>query len=70
MLTGEIPEPKDFEPFTSMVEPIDYSKRVEEGRCSLPEWLKDFKEAKCTYYYDPVDLKPWQVLTDNWDKLK
>ena len=70
MLTGESPEPKDFEPFTSMVEPIDYSKRVEEGRCSLSEWLKDFKEAKCTYYYDPVDLKPWQVLTDNWDKLK
>lgn len=70
MLTGEIPEVKDFEPFTSMVEPIDYAKRVEEGRCTLPEWLKDFKAAKCTYYYDANDMGPWQVLVDNWEKLK
>lgn len=70
MLTGKCPEPKPFEPFLAMVEPIDYSKRVEEGRCTLPEWLADFKSAKCTYYYDAQDMAPWKVLVDNWDKLK
>lgn len=70
MITGKIPEAENFEPFTSMVEPIDYSKRVEGGMCSLPEWLADFKSAKCTYYYDPQDMKPYEVMCQNWDKLK
>ena len=70
MLEGHAPEPNDFEPFTSMVEPIDFGKRVDEGRCSLGEWLKDFKEAKCTYYYNSEDLEPYRIVCENWDKLK
>ena len=43
---------KEFEPFTSMSEVIDYGKRVEGGMVSLAEWLRDFKDAKCVYIYD------------------
>ena len=46
---------KEFEPFTSMSEIIDYSKRVEGGLCSIAEWLRDFKDAKCVYIYDKED---------------
>lgn len=70
MISGHCPEPKEFEPFTAMVEPIDFKMRVDKGLCSLPEWLKDFKAAKCTYYYDPNDMGPWKVLCENWEKLK
>lgn len=70
MLTNECPEPVKFEPFVAMVEPIDYAKRVEEGRCSLAEWLSDFKSVKCTYYYNERDPEPWRVVVQNWDKLK
>lgn len=69
-LTGECPDPNIFEPFDAMVETVDYGKRVDEGRCSFPEWLSDFKNAKCTYYYDDVDQKPWDLVVENWDKLK
>lgn len=69
-LTGVCPEPNNFEPFDAMVETVDYGKRVDEGRCIFPEWLSDFKNAKCTYYYDDVDQKPWDLVVENWDKLK
>ena len=46
---------KEFEPFTSMSEVIDYGKRVEGGMVSLAEWLRDFKDAKCVYIYDKED---------------
>lgn len=69
-LTGESPEHVDFEPFDAMVETVDYAKRVEEGRCTLAEWVSDFKNAKCTYYYDPVDQEPWKLVVKNWDNLK
>ena len=61
---------KEFEPFTSMSEIIDYGKRVEGGMCSLGEWLRDFKEAKCTYIYNKDDLEPWNEACRNWDKFK
>lgn len=61
---------KEFEPFTSMSEIIDYGKRVEGGLCSLGEWLKDFKEAKCLYIYDQDDIEPWEEACRNWDKFK
>lgn len=61
---------KEFEPFTSMSEIIDYGKRVEGGMCSLGEWLKDFKEAKCTYIYNKDDIGPWEEACRNWDKFK
>ena len=69
-LTGECPKPVVFEPFDAMVETVDYSKRVEQGRCTLAEWLSDFKNAKCTYYYDAIDQEPWNLVVKNWDRLK
>ena len=69
-LTGECPKPVFFEPFDAMVETVDYSKRVEEGRCTLAEWVSDFKNAKCTYYYDAIDQEPWKLVVKNWDRLK
>lgn len=70
MLTGNCPESNTFEPFDAMVETVDYGKRVETGRCTLAEWLSDFKNAKCTYYYDAEDQEPWNLVVKNWDRLK
>lgn len=61
---------KEFEPFTSMSEIIDYGKRVEGGMVSIGEWLRDFREAKCLYIYDKDDIEPWNEACRNWDKLK
>ena len=70
VLSGKLSTPKNFEPFLAMVEPFDYVVRVEEKGVPLPEWLYDFKRAKCTYYYDVNDIEPWKVLCRNWDELK
>ena len=61
---------KEFEPFTSMSEVIDYSKRVEGGMCSLAEWLRDFKDAKCVYIYDKEDRGPWDEVIKNFENFK
>lgn len=61
---------KEFEPFTSMSEVIDYGKRVEGGLVSLAEWLRDFKEAKCLYIYDKNDPAPWDAVIKNWENFK
>lgn len=61
---------KEFEPFTSMSEVIDYAKRVEGGMCTLAEWLRDFKDAKCVYIYDKEDREPWDEVIKNWEKFK
>lgn len=61
---------KDFEPFTSMSEVIDYGKRVESGMVSLAEWLRDFKDAKCVYIYDKIDRGPWDAVIEKWDSFK
>ena len=61
---------KPFEDFTDMSEVIDYGKRVEGGMCSLAEWLRDFKEAKNTYYYNKEDPAPFEYLFDHWDEYK
>lgn len=61
---------KEFEPFTSMSEIIDYGKRVEGGMCSIAEWLRDFKDAKCTYIYDKEDRGPWNSVIANWEIFK
>ena len=66
----EASDRKDFDPFTSMSEIIDFGKRVDSGLCSLGEWLKDFKEAKCLYIYDKEDLEPWNEACRNWDSFK
>lgn len=61
---------KEFEPFTSMSEIIDYGKRVEGGMVSIGEWLRDFREAKCVYIYDKDDIGPWEEACKNWEKFK
>ena len=61
---------KPFEDFTDMSEVIDFGKRVEGGMCSLAEWLRDFKEAKNTYYYNPKDPAPFEYLFEHWDEYK
>ena len=61
---------KEFEDFTDMSEVIDYGKRVEGGICSLAEWLRDFKEAKGTYYYNKEDPAPFEYLFEHWNEYK
>lgn len=61
---------KAFVPFEAMVEPIDFGKRVDTGRVSFAEWLCDFKRAKCTYYYNENDPKPYDSVIKYWDNLK
>ena len=61
---------KEFEDFTDMSEVIDYAKRVEGGLCSFAEWLRDFKEAKGTYYYNKDDMAPFEMLFEKWDHFK
>ncbi len=72
MLNGYIcsEDRKDFEPFTSMSEVIDYGKRVDGGQVCLAEWLRDFREAKCVYIYDKEDRGPWDAVCENWDSFK
>ena len=54
----------------SMSEVIDYAKRVEGGMCSIAEWLRDFKDAKCVYIYDKEDRGPWDEVIKNWENFK
>ena len=61
---------KQFEDFTSMSEVIDYGKRVDTGEISIAEWIKDFKEAKCTYYYNKDDMGPFEMLYKKWNQFK
>lgn len=61
---------KEFESFTSMSEVIDFGQRVDGCKISLFEWLKDFKEAKCTYIYNKEDIAPWKAVCRNWEKFK
>ncbi len=72
MLNGKTDksDEKHFEPFTDMSEVIDYGKRVEGGMCSLAEWLRDFKEAKNTYYYNKDDMAPFEYLFEHWNEFK
>ena len=72
MLTKKFPDEAyiEFEPFKAMAEPIDYGKRVDCGKISIAQWIKEFKEAKCTYYYDVEDIAPFEALYDNWEILK
>lgn len=56
--------------FTAMVEPIDYGKRVDTGKISAAEWLADYKDAGCLFYYDTYDREPYYEMMKNWEKLK
>ncbi len=70
MVDGIVPEetkiPKGF---TAMVEPIDYGKRVKTGKAAFGEWLRDFKEADCPFYYSSDDIEPFLYMCRNWEKL-
>ena len=61
---------KEFEDFTDMSEVIDYGIRVDGGKVSLAEWLRDFKAAKGTYYYNEKDMAPFEHLFEHWDEYK
>lgn len=61
---------KDFEEFTDMSEVIDYGIRVDGGKVSLAEWLRDFKAAKGTYYYNEKDPAPFEYLFEHWNEYK
>ncbi len=71
MVSKELPELKHIdEPFTAMVEPIDYQKRVVERGYDLDKWYKDFLAAKCKYYFSEKDLKPFFAMLDNNNILR
>ena len=63
---SEIPFPEDF---TCMIEPIDYQKRVVEGGVKLSTWLLDFKNTNCHFYLHQDDLRPYEIMVDNWKLL-
>lgn len=72
MLTGELqtnPKKEIEEGFMAMVEPIDYGKRVPTKRAEWGEWLRDFKEAKCTFYYEKDDIEPFLYMCRNWERM-
>lgn len=63
-------KPVDEDGFMAMVEPIDYAKRVDTGMIEAGEWLKDFKEAKCGYYYgNSNDPEPFYEVVRNWKQM-
>lgn len=51
------------------VEPIDYGKRVPTGRAEWGEWLRDFRQAKCPFYYSEDDIEPFLYMCRNWEKM-
>ena len=70
MLEGEIPEnsKKTFEPFTAMVEPIDFQKRVVERNMDLKEWIGELLDCKCPFYFNKDDLEPFfEMISNNKD---
>ena len=72
MLSGKLdtdPTKPIEEDFMAMVEPIDYGKRVPTGRAEWGEWLRDFKEAKCPFYYSQEDIEPFLYMCRNWEKM-
>lgn len=68
MVEGAIPKDaykEIVEPFDSMCEPVDYEKRVVERKYSQSEWIQDFKNAKCKYFYDQDDPAPFFIMIEN-----
>lgn len=72
MIEGEIPKDskKDFEPFTAMVEPIDYQKRVVERNMNLKEWIGEVMDCKCLFYFNKADMEPFFEMIRNNGKLR
>lgn len=57
------------EGFTAMVEPVDYAKRVESGKIDCAQWIIDFKEADCGFYYAKDDPGPFREALKHWKEL-
>ena len=73
MLSGRIEESWYKKPipenFTAMIEPVDYSKRVNGGMIEAADWLIDFKTTQCPFYFDIEDPEPFREMVRNWDVL-
>lgn len=73
MLAGAIAQDayrKIDPPFTAMIEPVDYAKRVDTGKISEAQWLGDLLDTHCRYYYDARDREPYYEMMRNWEKFK
>lgn len=72
MLKGKLPDhaKKEFKPFTAMVEPIDYQKRVVERNMDVKRWVADVLGCKCLFYYNKNDLEPFLEMVRNNEKLR
>lgn len=73
MLSGRIEESWYKKPipenYTAMIEPVDYSKRVNGGMIEAADWLIDFKTTQCPFYFDIEDPEPFREMVRNWDLL-
>lgn len=69
VMRSDVRKEIDTDGFTGMVEPIDYAKRVKTGKIDKAQWLIEFKEAKCCYYFNSEDVEPWKICVENWDNL-
>lgn len=72
MVEGKNPvdSKKNFEPFTAMVEPIDYQKRVIEQNMNLKDWVGDLLNCKCLFYFNKDDMDPFFEMIRNNKKLR
>lgn len=60
----EIPEG-----FCGLVEPIDYAKRVKTGKINFLDWIVDFRNCDCLYYYNKEDEEPYREMIKNFEIL-
>lgn len=60
----------EFQSFNSMVEPIDYQKRVVERGMDMGDWMKELLECKCLYYFNSSDPEPFYEMLRNNEKLR
>lgn len=73
MLNGSVAEDayKEIpEGFYAMLEPVDYGKRVETGKLGLFDWIVDFRNCACPYYYNDEDKEPYQEMIRNFKALE
>lgn len=58
-------------PFTAMLEPVDYQKRVIERKYNVKKWIYDLLKCKCLYYYGKgEDLLPFYSMIENNNLLR
>lgn len=49
-------------PFKAMAELPDFSNHVIKGSTSLKQWIKDFRDCECTFFYNKEDKKPFFAI--------